>query len=348
MGSLKVGIVGATGFGGLELIRLLKQHPEINELILYSSSKKDEQIQSVYPHLNGLAEGTLQAIDHEKMPEQVEVLFSSAPTGVSASLLPPLLDKGMRIIDLAGDYRLKKQGEYEQWYKKEPPERKWVEKAVYGMPEYNRENIKSAQLIANPGCYPTAALLGLLPLVTKNLIDTKSIIIDAKSGISGAGAVPSFTAHFPVANDNLQIYKVNRHQHIPEIEQMLHHYSKTKDPITFNTHLVPMTRGIMNTMYATVNEGTTEREIEDTFSEYAAQHPFIRLSPQGTFPYTKQVYGSNYCDIGWSFDTRTNRITTVAVIDNLMKGAAGQAVHNFNLMNGFPENAGLQASPLFP
>ncbi|MDN4523686.1 N-acetyl-gamma-glutamyl-phosphate reductase [Fictibacillus sp. NE201] len=345
---MKVGIVGATGFGGLELIRLLKQHPEVKEFILYSSSKKGEHIDSVYPHLNGLAEGTLQAIDHERMPEQVDFLFSSAPTGVSASLLPPLLEQGMRIIDLAGDYRLKKQEEYRQWYKKEPPEQKWVEKAVYGMPEYNRENIETSQLIANPGCYPTAALNGLLPLVTNSLIETKSIIIDAKSGISGAGAVPSSAAHFPVANDNLQIYKVNQHQHIPEIEQMLHHYSEANDPITFNTHLVPMTRGIMNTMYATVEEGITEREIKEAFFEYAEQHPFIRLSPQRTFPCTKQVLGSNYCDIGWSFDTRTNRLTTVAVIDNLMKGAAGQAVHNFNLMNGFPENTGLQASPLFP
>ncbi|MED2973587.1 N-acetyl-gamma-glutamyl-phosphate reductase [Fictibacillus sp. B-59209] len=345
---MNVGIVGATGFGGLELVRLLLQHPGVKKLTLYSSSKKGESIETIYPHLNGIKEGKLEDIDPYKIPEQVDFLFSSAPTGVSASLLPPILERGMKVIDLAGDFRLKKSEEYKQWYKKEPPDARWVDLAVYGLSEWNTDLIRNAQMIANPGCYPTAALLGLLPLIKKSLIEVSTIIIDAKSGVSGAGAVPSVSAHFPFANDNLQIYKVNQHQHIPEIEQMLHHYCETNKPITFSSHLVPMTRGIMNTMYAKVKEGVSPKEIEETYIEYAEQHDFIRLSPSQGFPSTRQVYGSNFCDIGWSFDHRTQRITAVSVIDNLMKGAAGQAVHNFNLMNGFPEAAGLPASPVFP
>ncbi|MDN4073720.1 N-acetyl-gamma-glutamyl-phosphate reductase [Fictibacillus terranigra] len=345
---MNVGIVGATGFGGLELVRLLKNHPRIKKLTLYSSSKKGDSIDRIYPHLNGIEEGKLEDIDPYNIPKQVDFLFSSAPTGVSASLLPPILEQGMKVIDLAGDYRLKESETYKQWYQKEPPDAKWVDRAVYGLSEWNTDQIAHAQMIANPGCYPTAALLGLLPLVNKRLLDVSTIIIDAKSGVSGAGAVPSVSSHFPFANDNLQIYKVNKHQHIPEIEQMLHQYSETNKPITFSTHLVPMTRGIMSTMYAKVKDGVSAMEIEETYTEYAEQHEFIRLSPAHGLPSTKHVMGSNYCDIGWSFDPRTQRITAVSVIDNLMKGAAGQAVHNFNLMNGFPETAGLPASPVFP
>lgn len=345
---MKVGIVGATGFGGLELLRLLLQHPQIEQITLYSSSKQGDTIKNIYPHLEGAKLAPLRELDQYAMQKDVDFLFCSAPTGISAALLPPLLDQGMRIIDLAGDYRLKNSNEYRRWYKKEPPVENWNEKAVYGLAEWNKDEIKKAQLIANPGCYPTATLLGLAPLVNERFIELPSLIIDAKSGISGAGAVPSLAAHFPIANDNVQIYKVNQHQHIPEIEQMLSHWSGLNTPITFSTHLIPMTRGIMSTMYAQVKPGIEEQSIRGLYKAYADQHSFIRLSPEGVYPSTKQVYGSNYCDIGVSFDSRTNRITVISCIDNLMKGAAGQAVHNFNLMNGFSETEGLQASPVFP
>jgi N-acetyl-gamma-glutamyl-phosphate reductase len=270
------------------------------------------------------------------------------PAGISSKLTPQFFDLGVTVIYLSGDFRLKNQNEYEQWYKKTPPPPEYLKHAVYGLAEWNREEIADAKIIANPGCYPTASLLGLIPLVKQKIIRERSIIIDAKSGVSGAGRTPSLTTHFTEINDNLKIYKVNQHQHIPEIEQELCKWDENLAPVTFSTHLVPMTRGIMATIYAEAKVNLTTDDLLDLYhSSYEGTH-FVRIREKGTFPSTKEVSGSNFCDIGVDVDARTGRVTVVSVIDNLMKGAAGQALQNLNIMMGIDENTGLDQMPIYP
>ncbi|WP_026676127.1 N-acetyl-gamma-glutamyl-phosphate reductase [Fictibacillus gelatini] len=345
---MKVGIIGASGYGGVELIRLLHRHPYIESLSLYTSSNDGKMIDDLYPHLQNYVNDPMKPIIVDEMAENLDIVFSSAPSGVSTKVLPPLLEKGIKVIDLAGDYRLKNGAVYNKWYKKEPAPLKWLEKSVYGLCEWNKEAIKNAQLIANPGCYPTSVLLALGPLLNDRLIDASSIIIDAKSGVSGAGQSPSAATHFAMCNENFSIYKVNQHQHIPEIEQMMASWMGENSPVTFSTHLVPMTRGIMSTIYAQKKERVTLTQIYESFHRHYKDSPFVRIEREGHFPMTKQVYGSNHCDIGIALDMRTDRLTIVSCIDNLMKGAAGQAVQNFNMLFGFEETAGLEGSPIYP
>lgn len=344
---MRAGIIGVTGYGGLELFRLLTAHPEIKEVFLYSSSKQGQLLSDEAPHLLGINEDKLRSFEQLETDE-LDVLFCSAPSGISSELLPPLLDQKMRVIDLAGDFRLKEADTYRKWYGKEPPDTSFVNKAVYGLSEWNEKEIKEAAFIANPGCYPTATLLGVLPLVKTKLINPKSLIIDAKSGLSGAGASPQKASHFTKANDSLSVYKMNKHQHIPEIEQTLKTLADTEVNITFTTHLVPMTRGIMATMYAELVDDIQSHSVSEIFNEFYKSKPFVRVFKENTDLFTKQVYGSNYCDLTFAIDERTNRITVVSVIDNLIKGAAGQAVQNMNIMFGLKESEGLQQSPLFP
>ncbi|NGP44548.1 N-acetyl-gamma-glutamyl-phosphate reductase [Bacillaceae bacterium SIJ1] len=349
---MNVGIVGATGYGGVELIRLLHHHPEVKQIHVYSTTKEGEPLHKTYPHLGG-QQGTLilKSFQPEEMARECDVVFLAAPAGVSAEISPLLFDTGVKIIDLSGDLRIQDREKYKAWYHREPAPERVIEEAVYGLSEWARPAIEKAKIIANPGCYPTAALTGLLPVVKKGLIDLGTLIIDAKSGVSGAGRTPSANAHFPEMNDNLKIYKVNQHQHIPEIEQMLAtvHHSSEVPPVTFSTHLVPMTRGIMSTMYASLtNKGTTLEKVRAVYEEAYRDAPFVRVRDDGNFPTTRDVYGSNYCDIGLTLDERTGRLTIVSVIDNLVKGAAGQAVHNFNLMFGFDEMDGLRLLPVYP
>jgi N-acetyl-gamma-glutamyl-phosphate reductase len=346
---LKAGIIGVTGYGGLELFRLLSAHPGIDHVLLYTSTKEGTALSDEAPHLKGLYDGRLRSIEQVGF-DGLDVLFCSAPSGVSTELLPEFIESGlkMKVIDLAGDFRIKDTQTYRQWYSKEPPPPPALASAVYGLSEWNMQGINKANLISNPGCYPTAVLLGILPLLKDRLVDPDSLIIDAKSGVSGAGASPNKDAHFPKVNDSFSIYKINKHQHIPEIEQTIREMADVDTKITFSTHLVPMTRGIMATMYANVNEGVTKMDFKEILHEYYETKTFVRVFREKTDLFTKQVYGSNFCDLTFAYDERTNRVTVVSVIDNLMKGAAGQAVQNMNIMCGFTENTGLENVPLFP
>ncbi|WP_099156866.1 N-acetyl-gamma-glutamyl-phosphate reductase [Virgibacillus ndiopensis] len=345
---MKIAIIGATGYGGAELIRILNMHPEVSIHSIHSSSQQDKPIQKSYPHLESIVEQNLKGIDPEKIASDVELVFTATPSGISSKLVPKLMNKGLKVIDLSGDYRLKDTSVYTKWYKKEAGDEYWLQEAVYGLTEWIEEDIAEKKLIANPGCYPTAVLLGLAPLVKNNLIDPSSIIIDAKSGVTGAGRNASTITHYPEMNDNLKIYKVNEHQHTPEIEQVLSGWNAAVSPITFSTHLTPMTRGLMATMYANV---TKEINIEQLVALYQDSYQdafFVRVKEQGIFPSTKEVYGSNFCDISLDYDHRTNRVMVVSVIDNLMKGAAGQAVQNMNKMLGIDEKTGLHFVPVYP
>ncbi|SEH48831.1 N-acetyl-gamma-glutamyl-phosphate reductase [Halobacillus karajensis] len=345
---MKAGIVGATGYGGIELLRLLNNHPQITSITLYSSSQAGEKFEDIYPQFQGEQTHILQDLVPDMMKEDLDVIFLATPAGVSSQLTPKLQGGHAKIIDLSGDLRIKDASLYEQWYNKGAASNEVLEKAVYGLPEWNKERIQDADVIANPGCFPTAALLGLGPLVKEGLVKADSIIVDAKSGVSGAGKNPNPLTHFAHAQENFQIYKVNRHQHIPEIEQQLSEWYSDIDPVTFSTHLVPMTRGIMATIYVQLNKNLTEDELRNTFERYYTTEPFVRVREEGSFPCTKDVYGSNYCDIGLTIDTRTKRVTIVSVIDNLLKGAASQAVQNMNLIFQYEEKTGLSPLPVYP
>ncbi|WPK10578.1 N-acetyl-gamma-glutamyl-phosphate reductase [Lysinibacillus louembei] len=343
---MKVGIIGATGYGGLELIRFLHNHQEVEKIELFTSSEEGAVFSAKFSHLVGIEDRPLQKIDDEAL-QHLDVVFASTPSGVTSRLLPSLLQKGPKLIDLSGDFRLKNLASYEQWYKKTPAPQEAVEQSVYGLSEWNEHNIAEAHLIANPGCYPTAVLLSILPLIKDNLIDPSFLVIDAKSGISGAGNKPSQASHFSEANENFSIYKINKHQHIPEIEQAIAMFANVETKISFNTHLVPMTRGILATSYAAVQPNVTQQQLIDCLQATYAKHPFVRVVEEASSIGTNRVKGSNYCDIYVQLDARTNRATIVGVIDNLVKGAAGQAIQNMNIQMNLPQTMGLQMVPLF-
>lgn len=345
---MKVAIIGGTGYGAVELLRLLHIHPyaEVKAIISHSSAGKS--LTELYPHTDGFMQGNMETFDVATLKEQVDFAFFAAPPGVSRDLLPQLADAGIRCVDLAGDFRLKDSEVYSQWYKVNPASQELLEKAVYGLPEWNKSKIAEADFVANPGCYPTAALLGLLPAVHNGLVDPASIIIDAKSGLSGAGKSPGAVTHYSEINENMKAYKLGSHKHIPEIEQLLAEAGGTQQPISFSTQLVPMTRGIMTTIYANLQVGLSETELLELYETYYGTHPFVRLRPQGEWPATKEVATSNFCDIGLHLDERTNRLTIISVIDNLVKGAAGQAIQNMNIMQGWEQASGLWMLPVYP
>lgn len=346
---IKVAIIGATGYGGAELIRILQRHPKVTVHSLHSSSQQGKNIANSYPHLYKLRDDVLEEIQIDEIAKDADVVFLATPSGVSSKLVPELMEYDVKVIDLSGDFRLKQPSAYEKWYKKEPPEQLWLDKAVYGLSEWvDVEKLKNTQLVSNPGCYPTAVLLGLAPLVQHQLIDTNSIIIDAKSGVSGAGRNPNLMTHFSETNENLKIYKVNEHQHIPEIEQTLKQWNEQVSAITFSTHLIPMTRGIMATMYANAASAIDIDKLFELYHESYKNDYFVRIREKGTYPSTKEVYGTNFCDISLAYDERTNRIMIVSVIDNLVKGAAGQAVQNMNKMLDIDEKTGLDFYPMYP
>lgn len=343
---MKVGIIGATGYGGLELIRFLHHHPEVKNIELFTSSDEGAIFSSKFGHLVTIHDTPLQKITIDSLAG-LDVLFTSTPSGVTSSLLPPLVGVGPKLIDLSGDYRLKDVGVFEKWYNKQPAPKHIVEQSVYGLTEWNEKNIQSSHFIANPGCYPTAVLLSILPLIKAGLIDPHYLVIDAKSGVSGAGNKLSQTTHYSETNENFSIYKVNEHQHIPEIEQAIELFANVKTKITFNTHLVPMTRGILATTYAPVREGVSNEQLTECLMEMYKEHPFVRIVTSVSSMGTNRVKGSNYCDIFVKVDERTNRATIVSVIDNLVKGAAGQAIQNMNVQFSLPQTLGLDVIPLF-
>ncbi|MBH9968599.1 N-acetyl-gamma-glutamyl-phosphate reductase [[Bacillus] enclensis] len=344
---MNVGIVGSTGYGGVELHRLLSNHPAVDECILYSSSLKGDSYAGQYPHLTGLTSGRIREIQIDEMKE-LDAVFLAVPAGISKEMTPKLLDGKAKVIDLSGDLRLEDPKEYEDWYKGGAADPAVLKEAVYGLTECNQGAIKEADLIANPGCFPTASLLALAPLIQNKLIKPDSIIIDAKTGLSGAGRKPSLSGHFSETQENLRIYKVHEHQHTPEIEQQLKRWDADTGPITFSTHLIPMTRGIMATVYCDLQKEKTTGELHEEYLRFYSGSPFVRIRPIGEYPGTKEVFGTNFCDIAIKADSRTGRVTIVSVIDNLIKGAAGQAVQNMNLLFGHEETAGLHYYPIYP
>ncbi|WHY68141.1 N-acetyl-gamma-glutamyl-phosphate reductase [Neobacillus sp. SuZ13] len=345
---MKAAIIGGTGYGAIELVRLINKHPILEVGSIVSNSQSGSNFSEIYPHLSEITDQPLENFDVDKLSKKNEIVFLATPSGVSSRYVPQLLETGIKCIDLSGDFRLRSGDIYESWYKHSPAEDKYLQQATYGLSEIYAEKIKTSNLIANPGCYPTATTLGLIPALQTNLIDEKSIIVDAKSGVSGAGRGLSLTSHYSEINENLKAYKLGAHQHIPEIEQVLSDESGNPLTISFTTHLVPMTRGIMCTMYVNLKERISTKKVIDLYKHFYQESHFIRVRPEGNIPSTKEVSGSNYCDIGLHVDERTNRLTIISVIDNLVKGAAGQAIQNVNLMNGWDERTGLTDIPMYP
>ncbi|MGD6834006.1 N-acetyl-gamma-glutamyl-phosphate reductase [Sutcliffiella halmapala] len=345
---MNVGIIGANGYSGVELIRLLKQHPfaQLNYLASHSSSGK--LISEQYPHLHGIIEDRIEELDINEAASKIDLMFFATPSGISKDLIPAFLEKGITCIDLSGDFRLKDGVLYEEWYKYTQASNEILQKATYGLPEIFREEIVGSKLIANPGCYPTATLLGLAPALENGWISPANIVVDGKSGVSGAGRKASLGTHYGEINENMKAYKLGSHQHIPEIEQMISILSGIQHPITFSTHLVPMTRGIMCTMYADLKVDNTTDELLAQYEAYYQNNFFVRIRPLDTWPATKEVLGSNYCDIGIKVEERTKKLIIVSVIDNVVKGAAGQAVQNMNVLNGWPDETGLTFTPVYP
>jgi len=344
----KVAVVGASGYAGAELLRLLVQHPGVEVVLVTSESYTGSPVAAVLPSLAGLVDLSFEALAPERVASVAEIVFLALPHAASAGPAFTLLEAGCRVIDLSADFRLKSASTYERWYQTTHPVPHLLDEAVYGLPELYRDAIRQARLVAVPGCYPTGALLGLLPLVRAERIRLDSVIISAASGISGAGRKLDLPLHFSEANENFKAYGVASHRHTPEIEQELSRVTGEDVALTFVPHLTPMTRGILSTMYATLLSPAEVGALHDLFVQAYKGEPFIRILPVGHFPETKRVWGSNFCDIGLAVDARTHRVIIVTAIDNLVKGAAGQAVEVMNLMAGFEETLGLTAPPVFP
>ena len=341
---MKVGVIGATGYAGQELVRLLRRHEEVNNLFLSSSSVAGEAYEGIYPHWQDQNVGVLQ---DENVPD-LDVLFCALPHGLTAERTSALLARNIKVIDLGADFRLNSAEVYEEWYKIKHPATELLKEAVYGLPELYREQIRGYSLIANPGCYPTATLLSLVPLLRKKLLQTRNLIIDAKSGVSGAGRGVSLGVHYSEVNENFKAYGVASHRHTPEIEQELSRAAGQPLLVNFTPHLVPMTRGMMVTIYAGIQEGVKEEDLRKCWMDQYEQEPFIHILPQGTWPQTKFCSGSNHAFLQLTVDQRTGNAIIVATIDNVVKGAAGQTVQNMNLMMGWPEVQGLQLTALWP
>jgi N-acetyl-gamma-glutamyl-phosphate reductase len=340
-------VLGATGYTGQELVRLLAQHPDVQLKAVTTQSYGGQQITDVFPHLKGTVSVTCTENDIASIAEDCDVVFVALPHGVASKLVTADVLSKTKVIDLGADFRLKNVSAYEQWYKTEHPNKDLVPLAAYGLTEWNEGAIAGSCLIANPGCYATAASLALLPLLQAKLIDPASIIIDAKSGVSGAGRAATQGVHFNECNETIKAYGLASHRHTPEIEQQLSKHAPGI-AITFTPHLVPMNRGILVTAYAKLLAPAPSADVQAVFQQSYGDKPFIRLVKGDALPETRWVKGSNYCDIGCVVDERTNTVIVVAALDNLMKGAAGQAVQNMNVMFGLNQNRGLTHVPIFP
>lgn len=345
---IKVGIIGATGYAGAELVRLLHGHHGA-EIIWYGSkSYVGESYAKIYGNMFRLVEADCLDENMEELAEQADVIFTATPQGYCASLVSESLLSKVKLIDLSADFRIKDVATYEAWYGIHHASPAYIEEAVYGLCELNREKIRGARLVANPGCYTTCSILTLYPLVKAGLIDPSTIIIDAKSGTSGAGRGAKTANLFCEVNENMKAYGVATHRHTPEIEEQLGYGANGSVTVSFTPHLVPMNRGILVTAYASLKKETSEEEVRAAYEACYGGEQFIRLLPPGACPETKWVKGSNYTDIGFQLDKRTGRIIAMGALDNLVKGAAGQAVQNMNLVCGLPEEEGLQLVPMFP
>lgn len=345
---IKAGIIGATGYAGGELVRILTGHKDA-EIVWYGSrSYIDRKYADVYQNMFRIVDAECMDDNMEELAGQADVIFTATPQGFCASMMTEEILGKTKIIDLSADYRIKDVAVYEKWYGIEHKSPQFIEEAVYGLCEVNREEIRGARLVANPGCYTTCSILAAYPLAKEGLIDMNTLIVDAKSGTSGAGRGAKVPNLYCEVNENIKAYGVASHRHTPEIEEQLGYAAKEEVVINFTPHLVPMNRGILATEYASLKEKVTYGEVKAVYDKYYKNERFIRVLEEGVCPETKWVEGSNYVDINFKIDPRTNRIIMMGAIDNLVKGAAGQAVQNMNLMFGIAEEEGLGMVPMFP
>ena len=333
----RIAILGATGYTALELIKILLRHPEAEIVAVTSRQEGQPHIAMIHPSLTGRLDLRLEDLSPAEVAARAECVFSCLPHGASATVVPHLLDAGSRVVDFSADYRLNDAEVYAQWYGQKHADPQRVGKVVYGLPELFREQIPPSQLVANPGCYPTSAILALAPLLKAGLIDPLTIIVDSKSGVSGAGRTPKLTTHYPECNESISAYNVGRHRHTPEIEQILGIAAGTAVEVIFAPHLVPMDRGILTTTYSQPTRQVSEEEVLQTIRDFYESEPFVRVVDH--FPGTKDSLGTNFCDI--TARLVRGRVLTFSCLDNLIKGASGAAVQNFNLMYGYPETTAL-------
>ncbi|MGH7884426.1 MAG: N-acetyl-gamma-glutamyl-phosphate reductase [Thermodesulfobacteriota bacterium] len=346
MHKFNVSIIGASGYTGSELVRLLYQHPNININHATASKHAEKEISEVFPHFNKIIDLQLKNLDSSNIPEDTDFVFTALPHGTSGEVMSEIFKQNFKIIDLGADFRLNLQN-YKQWYGNHPcPE--LLDNAVYGISELNKEKIADAKLIANPGCYPTSSILPLAPLLKHKIIHEDNIIIDSKSGVSGAGRSPSLDTHFSEVNEGFKAYKVGEHRHQPEIEQQLSDYTGYDVNVTFTPHLIPINRGILSTIYVNLKQNFSTSDMIELLSDFYKDSYFIRIYPEGKYPNTSYVRGSNFCDIGIRANPENKTAIIVSAIDNLVKGASGQAIQNMNIMLGLPETTGINNLPLYP
>jgi len=347
MQEIRAGVIGATGYAGAELVRLLSEHPGVRLAGLTTQSYGGKPFWEVYPHLYKHTDMVCQELDLGSLVDGCDVIFTALPHGHSMPVAAEVIRQGKRLVDLGADFRFNDVKTYEKWYKMDHSEPLLNEQAVYGLPEIHRESIREARIVANPGCYPTSAILGLAPLLRNGLADAGSIVIDSKSGVSGAGRSLSLNTLYCEVNENIKAYNIGIHRHTPEIEQELSLLAGQSLVVSFTPHLTPMNRGILSTIYASLKNVGRE-EITDLYREFYEGSPFVRVLPPGMLPGTKSVSGSNHCDIGLVVDDRTGRVVVASAIDNLIKGASGQAVQNMNIMFGLSEGMGLGRPGMYP
>ena len=340
----RVSVFGGTGYTGVELIRLLLNHPNVEIYQITSRNDKGKRVDEIYPSFRGVLNNTLVSPEDADL-KNVDIVFFATPNGIAMNYAEGLIEAGKLVIDLAADFRIKDQGIWEKWYGVEHKSPNLINKAVYGLPEINRDSIKKSKLVANPGCYPTAIQLALIPLLEKKLISSTNIIADAKSGISGAGRNPELKLLMSEADEDFKAYGIGGHRHLPEIEQNLTYVSGENVKLTFIPHLVPMVRGIFATIYV---ECIKNFKAKDIFESYYKDEPFVDIMESNIYPNTKSVRASNFCRISFYKEQDTNRLIIFSVIDNLMKGAAGQAVQNMNIMMDWQETLGLSSVPIIP
>ena len=345
---IKVGIIGSTGYAGGELARLLLQRDDIEIKWYGSRSYIGQKYASLYPNMYKIVDEECMDDNMKELAGQVDVVFTATPQGLCASLVDEEILSKVKIIDLSADFRIKDVSVYEEWYKLPHASPQFLEEAVYGLPEVNRERVKKARLIANPGCFPTCSFLSVYPLVKEGLVDPDTIIIDAKSGTSGAGRGAKMDSLYCEVNENIKAYGVGTHRHTPEIEEQLSYAAGRPVTISFTPQLVPMNRGILVTAYGSLTKEVTYEEVRAVYDKYYKDEFFVRVLEKDVVPQTRWVEGSNFADVNFKIDPRTRRIVMMGAIDNMVKGAAGQAIQNMNLMFGLPENTGLKQIPVFP
>lgn len=344
---INVGVIGATGYVGIEIVRLLQNHPQVNITSVVSQSFVGQKISDIYPNLRNVFDLDCQSLDIDKITSNADILITALPHGISKEVIPQLIKKGKRVIDHSGDFRYKSVEVYEKWYgiKHEMPH--LLDISTYGLPELHRASIKDAKIVGNPGCYPTCSILGIAPLLANNIIETKNIIIDAASGVTGAGRSTELPYQFCECTENFKAYKVSTHRHTSEIEQELSSLSGEDVLVSFTPHLAPMKRGMLSTIYANLKTGQSASELIALYREYYKNEFFVRVLDEGKLPETKFVSGSNFIDIGLVVDKRLNRVIVLSAVDNLGKGAAGQAIQDLNIMCGLPEETGLTSPGLY-